>query len=102
VRLGALARGDSPGSAGYLAPSGDVPAAGIACHPGCLVDAMSGGWVELGIGAGWFHAEHVPYGIPFPEPGERFDQPIEQVAIVDGYGVPRSARPIHSRAAITD
>jgi alkanesulfonate monooxygenase SsuD/methylene tetrahydromethanopterin reductase-like flavin-dependent oxidoreductase (luciferase family) len=25
-----------------------------------------------------------PYGIPFPEPRERFDRPIEQVAIIDG------------------
>ena len=48
------------------------------------VDAMSGGWVELAIGAGWFHAERVPYGIPFPEPRERVDRPIEQVAIIDG------------------
>jgi alkanesulfonate monooxygenase SsuD/methylene tetrahydromethanopterin reductase-like flavin-dependent oxidoreductase (luciferase family) len=31
------------------------------------VDVMSGGRVELGIGAGWFEAEHVAYGIPFPQ-----------------------------------
>ena len=30
------------------------------------VDAMSGGRVELGLGAGWFEAEHTAYGIPFP------------------------------------
>src|ERR1700722_3341954 len=42
-------------------------------HPGPLaiavaeVDAMSGGRVELGLGAGWFKAEHRAYGIPFPE-----------------------------------
>ena len=27
---------------------------------------MSGGRVELGLGAGWFDAEHAAYGIPFP------------------------------------
>src|SRR5206468_12857320 len=30
------------------------------------VDEMSGGRVELGLGAGWFEAEHAAYGIPFP------------------------------------
>src|SRR5581483_11583107 len=35
------------------------------------IDAMSGGRVELGIGAGWFGKEHAAYGIPFPERGAR-------------------------------
>src|SRR3989440_3478619 len=48
------------------------------------VDQMSGGRVELGIGAGWFEAEHTAYGIPFPSLGERFDRYEEQVAIVSG------------------
>jgi F420-dependent oxidoreductase-like protein len=48
------------------------------------VDEMSGGRVELGIGAGWFDAEHRAYGIDFPETGERFDRFAEQVAIIDG------------------
>src|SRR4030088_3299290 len=37
------------------------------------VDAMSGGRVELGIGAGWYEAEHEAYGIPFHTRRERFD-----------------------------
>jgi F420-dependent oxidoreductase-like protein len=48
------------------------------------VDAMSGGRVELGIGAGWYEDEHSAYGIPFPELGERFDKLEEQVAIISG------------------
>jgi F420-dependent oxidoreductase-like protein len=48
------------------------------------VDAMSGGRVELGIGAGWFEDEHTAYGIPFPSTGERFDRFAEQLAIVTG------------------
>ena len=31
------------------------------------VDQMSGGRVELGLGAGWFEEEHKAYGIPFPK-----------------------------------
>jgi F420-dependent oxidoreductase-like protein len=48
------------------------------------VDEMSGGRVELGLGAGWFDAEHTAYGIPFPAIGERFDRLTEQLQIVTG------------------
>jgi F420-dependent oxidoreductase-like protein len=48
------------------------------------VDAMSGGRVELGIGTGWYEAEHRAYGIPFPPVGERFDRLREQLAIITG------------------
>lgn len=48
------------------------------------VDAMSGGRVELGLGTGWFEAEHVAYGIPFPALGERFDRLEEQLQILTG------------------
>jgi F420-dependent oxidoreductase-like protein len=48
------------------------------------VDQMSGGRVELGIGAGWFTAEHTAYGIPFPSVQVRFDRLAEQLAIIDG------------------
>jgi alkanesulfonate monooxygenase len=48
------------------------------------VDQMSGGRVELGIGAGWFTAEHEKYGIPFPPTGERFDRLEEQLAVITG------------------
>jgi F420-dependent oxidoreductase-like protein len=57
-------------------------------HPGPLavsvaqVDAMSGGRAELGLGAGWFEAEHTAYGIPYP--ANRFDHLQEQLAIVTG------------------
>ncbi|GAB3087629.1 LLM class F420-dependent oxidoreductase [Nocardioides zeae] len=59
-------------------------------HPGVLaiqvaqVDRMSGGRVELGLGAGWFEGEHAAYGIPFPDTRERFDRYAEQLEIVTG------------------
>src|SRR5690242_15867264 len=59
-------------------------------HPGPLaisvaqVDAMSDGRVELGLGAGWYEAEHAAYGIPFPPTGERFDRLEDQLAILSG------------------
>lgn len=57
-------------------------------HPGVLaiqvanVDAMSGGRVELGLGAGWNEQEHAAYGIPFP--ARRFGLLEEQLAIITG------------------
>ena len=46
------------------------------------VDAMSGGRVELGLGAGWFEREHRAYGIPFP--AQRFDLLEEQLELITG------------------
>ncbi|GAA2341868.1 LLM class F420-dependent oxidoreductase [Streptomyces cuspidosporus] len=46
------------------------------------VDQMSGGRVELGLGAGWYEEEHRAYGIPFP--AEKFARLEEQLAIVTG------------------
>ena len=48
------------------------------------VDQMSRGRVELGLGAGWFEAEHAAYGIPFPPLGERFEMLEEQLDIITG------------------
>jgi F420-dependent oxidoreductase-like protein len=48
------------------------------------IDEMSGGRVELGIGAGWYEGEHAAYGIPFPPTKERFDRLEEQLAIITG------------------
>ncbi|MDF2443240.1 MAG: hypothetical protein JWR01_1443 [Subtercola sp.] len=62
-------------------------------HPGILaiqvaqVDQMSGGRAELGLGTGWFEAEHLAYGIPFPP--KRFGMLEEQLEIIEGlYGTP--------------
>ena len=57
-------------------------------HPGILaiqvaqVDHMSGGRVELGLGTGWFEAEHLAYGIPFP--AKRFGMLEEQLEVIEG------------------
>lgn len=48
------------------------------------VDAMSGGRIALGLGAGWAEQEHHAYGIPFPTPKERFERLEEQLEIITG------------------
>jgi alkanesulfonate monooxygenase SsuD/methylene tetrahydromethanopterin reductase-like flavin-dependent oxidoreductase (luciferase family) len=44
------------------------------------VDHISGGRVELGIGAGWYEAEHETYGLPFLTTRERLDELDRQLA----------------------
>ena len=59
-------------------------------HPSVLaisvagVDQMSGGRVELGIGAGWYDAEHTALGLELPPVKERFDRYSEQLEIITG------------------
>ncbi len=48
------------------------------------VDAMSGGRVDFGFGAGWYEAEHTAYGLEFPPLGERFDRYEECLAQIRG------------------
>jgi F420-dependent oxidoreductase-like protein len=48
------------------------------------VDEMSGGRLEVGMGAGWNELEHRQLGIPYPTLGERYDRLEEAVAIVHG------------------
>jgi alkanesulfonate monooxygenase len=48
------------------------------------VDQMSRGRIELGLGAGWYDAEHAAYAIPFPPAPERFDDLEDTLAILTG------------------
>jgi F420-dependent oxidoreductase-like protein len=84
VTLAGLARETSRIRLGTLMTAATFRLPGPLAISVAQVDQMSGGRVELGIGAGWFEAEHRAYGIPFPELGERFDRYEEQVEIVSG------------------
>ena len=61
-------------------------------HPSVLAklsvsaDQISGGRVELGIGAGWWDREHAAYGFDLPPVGPRMDAKEEQMRIAPATG----------------
>ena len=82
--LAGLARETSTIRLGTLMSSATFRFPGPLAIQVAQVDQMSGGRVELGIGAGWFEAEHNAYGIPFPDTPGRFDRLEEQLAVITG------------------
>ena len=70
IRLGTL-----------VSPTSFRPASVLAKNV-VTVDHISGGRVELGIGAGWFEPDHDAYGFPFGTVGERmseFERQLEEI-----------------------
>jgi F420-dependent oxidoreductase-like protein len=84
VTLAGLARETSRLRLGTLVTAGTFRLPGPLAISVAQVDAMSGGRVELGLGAGWYEAEHRAYGIPFPATAQRFDRLAEQLEIITG------------------
>ncbi|MEV7413724.1 LLM class F420-dependent oxidoreductase [Streptomyces sp. NPDC089919] len=82
ITLAGLARETRRIRLGTLMTAGTFRLPGVLAIQVAQVDRMSGGRVELGLGAGWFQREHEAYGIPFPK--EKFDRLEEQLAIVTG------------------
>jgi F420-dependent oxidoreductase-like protein len=84
LTLAGLARETSRIRLGTLVTSATFRLPGPLAIAVAQADQMSGGRVELGLGAGWFEAEHTAYGIPFPALGERFDRLEEQLEVITG------------------
>ncbi len=70
IRLGALVTGIT-----YRHPS-------LLATEAVTVDHVSGGRLELGIGAAWLRDEHAQLGIPFPPTAERVDRLEEAIGVV--------------------
>ncbi|MFJ6985964.1 MULTISPECIES: LLM class F420-dependent oxidoreductase [unclassified Streptomyces] len=82
ITLAGLARETRRIRLGTLMTAATFRLPGVLAIQVAQVDQMSGGRVELGLGAGWFAEEHEAYGIPFPE--EKFGRLEEQLEIVTG------------------
>ena len=84
ITLAGLARETSRVRLGTLVSAATFRLPAVLAISVAQLDAMSGGRVELGLGTGWYEAEHTAYGIPFPPLGERFDRLEEQLEIITG------------------
>ena len=82
ITLAGIARETSRIRLGTLMSAATFRLPGVLAIQVAQVDQMSGGRVELGLGAGWFEQEHTAYGIPFPK--ERMARLEEQLAVVTG------------------
>ncbi len=82
ITLAGLARETRRIRLGTLMTAGTFRLPGVLAIQVAQVDQMSGGRIELGLGAGWFEEEHKAYGIPFPK--EKLGRLEEQLAIVTG------------------
>ncbi|MFE8013110.1 LLM class F420-dependent oxidoreductase [Streptomyces antibioticus] len=82
ITLAGLARETRRIRLGTLMTAATFRLPGVLAIQVAQVDRMSGGRVELGLGAGWFGQEHEAYGIPFPK--EKFGRLEEQLEIVTG------------------
>ncbi|HEU4948373.1 MAG TPA: LLM class F420-dependent oxidoreductase [Kribbella sp.] len=84
ITLAGLARETSRIRLGTLVSSATFRNPGVLAITVAQVDQMSGGRVELGLGAGWYEAEHAAYGLDFPDTVGRFDLMSEQLELIRG------------------
>ncbi len=89
--LAGLARETERVRLGTLVTSATFRVPGVLAIQAAQVDQMSGGRLEVGLGAGWYAAEHAAYGIPFPD--RRFGLLTEQLEVLTGlWGTPVGER----------
>jgi F420-dependent oxidoreductase-like protein len=67
---------------GTLVSPATFRAPALLANAAATADHVSGGRIELGLGAGWNEREHRAYGFPFPETSTRVEMLAEQVEIV--------------------
>jgi F420-dependent oxidoreductase-like protein len=84
ITLAGLARETQRIKLGTLVSSATFRNPGVLAISVAQVDQMSGGRVELGLGAGWYEAEHAAYGLDFPDTPGRFDLLTEQLELITG------------------
>ncbi|HKN62955.1 MAG TPA: TIGR03560 family F420-dependent LLM class oxidoreductase [Gaiellaceae bacterium] len=80
--IAALAARTSSLRFGTLVSPATFRAPGLLANAAATADHVSGGRIELGLGAGWMEREHRAYGFPFPEMSTRVAMLAEQVEIV--------------------
>jgi alkanesulfonate monooxygenase SsuD/methylene tetrahydromethanopterin reductase-like flavin-dependent oxidoreductase (luciferase family) len=81
--LAALAMKTTKPRIGILVTSNTFRHPPLLAKQAVTVDHISNGRLELGIGTGWYQAEHERFGVPFPETPELVARFQEAVILVD-------------------
>ena len=81
--LAALAAETDRIRVGVLVASNTFRHPALVAQQAITIDHISGGRLELGLGAGWFETEHEQFGIPLEDPPIRVAKFKEAVEVID-------------------
>jgi alkanesulfonate monooxygenase SsuD/methylene tetrahydromethanopterin reductase-like flavin-dependent oxidoreductase (luciferase family) len=100
VALGALARRVPEVRLGTLVLCEALRPAAVLAKALATLDRVSGGRLEVGLGAGWYEPEYEAIGMAMPPPGRRLDRLVDAVEVVKGLlgGGPCTYAGAHHRA----
>jgi len=84
VSLAALARATSTIRLGTLVLCEALRPASVTAKALATLDVISGGRLDVGIGAGWYEPEYHAIGMEMPSPGVRLARLEEAVDVLDG------------------
>jgi alkanesulfonate monooxygenase SsuD/methylene tetrahydromethanopterin reductase-like flavin-dependent oxidoreductase (luciferase family) len=84
VTLAALARRVPDVRLGTLVMCEALRPAAVLAKALATLDCVSGGRLDVGLGAGWYEPEYEAIGMEMPKPGVRLDRLIDAVAVVKG------------------
>lgn len=82
--LGGLAASTSRVRLGTLVVCNDLRSPALVAKMAATLDVLTGGRIDLGLGAGWYEPEFAAAGIPFRSPEQRIARLEEAVQIVAG------------------
>jgi F420-dependent oxidoreductase-like protein len=74
----------------------------VLANMAATIDHVSGGRMEMGLGAAWYEDEHEQYGVPFPRIGVRMDMLDEACRIVKALWTETTATVIGEHFAVRD
>jgi alkanesulfonate monooxygenase SsuD/methylene tetrahydromethanopterin reductase-like flavin-dependent oxidoreductase (luciferase family) len=84
VTLAALARGVPGVRLGTLVLLEALRPASVLAKALATLDCVSGGRLDVGVGAGWYEPEYAALGIDMPRPGARLERLVDAVEVVKG------------------
>lgn len=82
--LAALAAATTRVRLGTLVVCNDLRSPALVAKMAASLDVLSGGRIEVGMGAGWYEPEFRAAGVAFERPGIRIDRLAEAVQVVAG------------------